>query len=450
MKKSILGKILQFIIRIKLLKRLAFFFFYSIIEFKMGDAFMSQVYTGIELGTDSIKIVVLEKLQNKFHVLASVHSPSEGVSKGQVVDIKKCVSSVRAALRRVNDMLGIRVIRVIAVVPTTGCHLDIAVGSIEVEDSSCITGEDVSRVLKDALVGRIDENRELVTAVPISFTVDEHENIPDPKGMSGAILETKVVVATVLKEPLYRILEVLKLSGLEAIDVCFTSTGDYYAVRNKRLQKEVGAIIDIGEETTEVSVFNKGIQIKNAIIPIGSHNVDRDISYIFKIKEEDSRRLKEQFAVSMQAYADSNDSVSVPIGNDKKEISQIGISKVVEARLEEILNLAKKEIKNLTNREIRYIIVTGGLSELAGFQYLVESIFGINAKVCNISTMGLRHNRYSSVLGAVQYFDDKMSLRGKNVSMISEGDIQSLMVPDDKTVNSDNIISKVFGHFFDN
>ena len=178
--------------------------------------------------------------------------------------------------------------------------------------------------------------------------------------------------------------------------------------------------------------------------------MDRDISYIFKIKEEDSRKLKEQFAVSMQSYADTNDTVEVVVGNDKKEISQIGISKVVEARLEEILNLAKKEIKNLTNREIRYIIVTGGLSELAGFQYLVESIFGINAKVCNISTMGLRHNRYSSVLGAVQYFDDKMSLRGKNVSMISEGDIQSLMVPDDKTVNSDNIISKVFGHFFDN
>ena len=184
---------------------------------------MSQVYTGIELGTDSIKIVVLEKLHNKFHVLASVHSPSEGVSKGQVVDIKKCVSSVRAALRRVNDMLGIRVIRVIAVVPTTGCHLDIAVGSIEVEDSSYITGGDVSRVLKDALVGRIDEEHELVTAVPISFTVDEQENIQDPKGMSGAILETKVVVATVLKEPLYRILEVLKLSGLEAIDAVTSS-----------------------------------------------------------------------------------------------------------------------------------------------------------------------------------------------------------------------------------
>ncbi len=409
---------------------------------------MSQVFTSIELGTDSIKIVVLEKLHGQFHVLASVHSPSDGIVKGQVVDIKKCVSSVRVALKKVNDMLGIKVIKVIAVVPPAGCKLDITVGSIEVDDE--ITGEDVSRVLKDALVGRIGEEEELVTAVPINFTVDEHENILDPKGMRGSMLETKVVTATLPKEPLYRILEVLKLSGLETLDVAFTSTGDYYVVRNSKLQHSVGAIIDIGEETTNVSIFNKGIQIKNAVVPIGSHNVDRDITYIFKIKEEDSRRLKEQFAVSMQAYADSNDSVDVPIGEDKKTISQVGISKVVEARVEEILNLAKKEIKNLTNREIRYIIITGGLSELAGFQYLVESVFGIQAKVCNISTIGLRHNRYSSVLGAVQYFDDKMSLRGKDVSMISESDVQLLMSSDDKTINNDNIISKVFGHFFDN
>src|SRR5699024_6568757 len=137
---------------------------------RIGDAMMSQIYTGIELGTDSIKVVVLEKLHDKFYVLASVCSPSDGVSKGQVVDIKKCVSSVRVALRKVNDMLGIKIVKVIAVVPASGCVMDIAVGSIEVEDSSYITGRDVSRVLKDALVGRIDETVELVTAIPISFT----------------------------------------------------------------------------------------------------------------------------------------------------------------------------------------------------------------------------------------------------------------------------------------
>lgn len=409
---------------------------------------MSQVYTGIELGTDSIKIVVLEKLHGKFHVLASVHSPSDGIAKGQVVDIKKCVSSVRVALKKANDMLGIKIIQVIAVVPPSGCSFDIAVGSVSVID--VVHGEDVNRVVKDALVGRIGDDEELITAIPISFTVDDEENIKDPKGMKGSLLETKLVISTLPKEPLYRILEVLKLSGVETIDVAFTSTGDYYTVCNHRLQTEVGAIINIGQETTNVSVFNKGIQIKNSVIPIGSHHVDRDITYIFKIKEEDSKRLKEQFAVGMQAYADSNEIQVVQVGEEKKEISQSGISKVVEARLEEILNLAKKEIKNLTNREIRYIIVTGGLSELAGFQYLVESCFGIMAKVCNISTMGLRHNRYSSVVGAVRYFDDKMSLRGKSVSMISDSDVFLLQSPDDKTINNDNIISKVFGHFFDN
>ena len=67
----------------------------------------------------------------------------------------------------------------------------------------------------------------------------------------------------------------------------------------------------------------------------------------------------------------------------------------------------KNEIKNLTNREIRYIIITGGLSEIAGFSYLIEEEFGNLAKVCNISTMGIRHNKYSSTLGIVKYFDEK-------------------------------------------
>ena len=412
---------------------------------------MSNIYTGIDLGTNSIKIVVLEKNNNKFNVLASVSHPSLGVKNGQIMDTKKAVSSLRSALKKVNDMMGIKVTKVIVSIPPTDCFLDVVVGSVPVIDYNLITGEDVSNVLKDALIGQIKEDYELVTAVPISFTVDEVENIKDPKGMKGATLDAKVVIASVLKEPLYRILEVLKLSGVEAIDVTFTSTGDYYAVKNKKLDKEVGAIINIGEISSNISVFNKGIQIKNSTIPIGSRNVDKDISYIFKIKSSDARRLKENFAVSMESYADSNDFVDVKLSDtESKEISQIGISKVVEARLREILKLAKNELKNLTNREIRYIIITGGLSELAGFQYIVEEELGFKARVCNINTMGIRHNKYSSVFGAVKYFDDKMLLRGKDISMLSDEDIKVVISTEDKNISNSNIISKVFGHFFDN
>ncbi|MGN1399688.1 MAG: cell division protein FtsA, partial [Erysipelotrichaceae bacterium] len=115
-----------------------------------------------------------------------------------------------------------------------------------------------------------------------------------------------------------------------------------------------------------------------------------------------------------------------------------------------ILKLAKNEINNLTKREIRYIIVTGGLSELAGFQYIVENVFELKAKVCNISVMGIRHNKYSSAFGVVKYFDDKLALRGKNLSMISDSDKESLIATDRKVITNNNIMNKVFGHFFDN
>lgn len=412
---------------------------------------MDNVYTGIELGTNSIKVVVALKRDGCYHTLASISSKSNGIRNGQISDTKLAVASVRSAMRQVSEMLGIKIVKVIAAVPPTGCRMDIVVGSCDVIDYDSITGEDVRNVLKDALTGHIGDEYEVITASPISFKVDDLENIKDPKGMPGKVLEAKVVVSTLLKEPLYRILEVLKLSGLETVDIAFSSTGDYFAIRNDKYDEQVGAIINIGELSTNVSVFNRGIQIKNAIIPVGSFNVDKDLSYIFKISLDDSRKLKETFAVSVASYADGNDiTTCVTNTGEVKEISQVGVSKVVQSRIDEILKLAKNEIKNLTKREIRYIIVTGGLSELAGFQYMVDNVFELKAKVCNISIMGIRHNKYSSALGVIKYFDDKLALRGKTMTMISGSDKESLITTDRKVATNDNIVNKVFGHFFDN
>ena len=412
---------------------------------------MGQIYAGIDLGTNSIKIVVCEKFENTFHVLAAVSNKSMGIKNGQIVDTKMAVTSVRKTVKQINDMLGIKLTKVIAAVPPTDCNMDIVMGTTDVIDYDEITGEDVRNVLKDALSTHIGADKEIITACPINFTVDDEKNIKDPKGKAGKVLETKVVVSTLDKEPLYRILEVLKLSGLETVDVAFSSTGDYYTVKNKNRDNTVGAIINIGELTTNVSVYNKGIQIKNAVIPLGSINVDKDLSYVFKLSNEDCCYLKENFAVCVSSYADNNDVYDgVTAAGEKKEITQVGVSKVVEARIAEILNLAKNKIKSLTNREIHYIIITGGLSELAGFQYMVENIFGVDAKVCNISAMGIRHNKYSSVYGVIKYFDDKLNLRGKTYDMISENDREILEAADQKVAVNDNILSKVFGHFFDN
>ena len=411
---------------------------------------MSEIYTGIDLGTDSIKVVVTEKVNDKFYVLASISSPSMGIKNGFVEDSKAASNSIKKALRQVNEMLGIKITKVIACIPPANCKMDIVLGSTNVIDYNEITGVDISNALLDSIKGQDFSNVELVTAMPISFTIDDSSTTKDPKGMKGSLLETRVVISTMEKEPLYRILEVLKLSGVETVDIAFTSTGDYFTIKNKKYDELVGAIINIGEQSTNISIFNKGIQIKNSTIPVGSINVDKDITYVFKANSEEAREIKEDFAVAVANYADSNDKWEVQVDKDtKKEIHQLGVSKIVEARVREILKLAKNEIKNLTNREIRYIIITGGLSELAGFNYLVEQEFGFVAKVCNISTMGIRHNKYSSCYGITKYFDDKLTLRDKHYNMIPDEEVEA-MLSIDSNISNEKMLNRVFGHFFSN
>jgi len=410
---------------------------------------MNEVFTGIDLGTDSIKVVVTEKINDKFYVLASVSSPSSGIKNGFVEDTKAAVNSIRSAVKQAEEMVGFKITKVVACIPSSNSSFDIVLGNTNVVDYNEITGLDVSNVFLNAIQNQDFSKEELVTAMPIGFTVDDQTNIKDPKGMKGSVLETRVVVSTVPKEPLYRILETLKLAGIETVDIAFQSIGDYYTIKNRKYDELVGAIINIGEEETNVTVFNKGIPIKTNTLPVGSNNVDKDLTYVFKSRKSESRKIKETFAVAVSSYADSNDIYRLEIDKDTvKELNQVNVSKVVEARVREILKLAKNEIKNLTNREIRYIIVTGGLTELSRFETLVEQEFGFVAKVCDITTMGVRHNKFSSCYGITKYFDDKLELRGKHYAMVSKEDIETMMSVD-SSITSENLLSKVFGHFFD-
>lgn len=411
---------------------------------------MGDIYTGIDLGTDSIKIVVAEKDKDKYHVLYSGCSPSSGIENGFIVDMKSATNCVKDCLNNANEALGIKISKVVACVPPNGCNMDIVEGSVEVEDTNNISGNDVSKVLHDALKNVDFSENELVTAMPINFNIDDDVSVHDPKGMHGNVLNARVVISTTAKESLYRILEVLKLAGVETVDICYSSFGDYYSLEDKRYDELVGAIINIGEESTNVAIFNRGIQIKNGLVPVGSRHVDADLSYALKCNMDTARNIKELFSVAVSSYADISDVLDVDSegenGVEKKSVNQVTVSKIVEARLKEILNIAKNEIKNLTNREIRYIIITGGISELAGFQYLIEQEFGFTAKVCNIPTMGIRHNKYSSCFGIIKYFNDKLDLRGKHYNMFTEEELDSL-INNDSSI--DDAVSKVFGHFFD-
>ena len=86
---------------------------------------------------------------------------------------------------------------------------------------------------------------------------------------------------------------------------------------------------------------------------------------------------------------------------------------------------------------------------MTGFQYIAENILGEKATVWNSTTIGIRHNKYTSALGIIKYFDDKLTLRDRNIEMFNTEDINKL-ISINKKEKDNAIINKMFGQFLGN
>ena len=412
---------------------------------------MRNIYTGIDLGSDSIKIVVAELVKEKFQVLASTSVKSVGIRKGLIVDSEMALRSLNLAIEEIEKVLGIRINKAVITVPANNRNIQVVSGTIEIEGA--VNGKDIVSVLQKSCEGEIPEDHELVSIIPIMFETEEGQFTKDPIGLTVSHLSVKALLASTPKTQLYDYLRVFNAANIEVEDITFNCIGDYYEAKSQNTDEEIGAIINIGQDKTDVSIFNKGILIKNSIFNLGSKNIDNDISYIYGTDTNTSRELKEKFALASRRYADINELLEFDSDQgEKKSINQYEITEVVEARIVELLKLAKKEINDLTKRKISYIIITGGITELMGFSYVAENILGINTSTLNISTMGIRSNKFSSAIGIIKYFHDKMKLREKNISLIDEDSIRQIEQNKQSMLDltEDTFISKIFGYFADN
>lgn len=413
---------------------------------------MRNIYSGIDIGSDSIKIVTGEYVNGKFNILASISVPSNGVRRGLIVDSALATESLKSGIKEMEEILGMVIRKAIITVPSNDRNLTVVESKIPVL-GEFVTGFDVSKVVEESTIGKVAEDDEVVSVIPIMFTIDENKHMVNPNGTKADTLAVKALLATAPKTQIFDYLKVVSSAGVEVIDITFGCIGDYYEVRDNTTDKEIGAIINIGRDKTEVSVFNKGILIKNSIINLGSKNIDKDISYVYETDINTSREIKETFAMASRRYADENDTIDLTLSDGKTStINSLNVSEVVEARLEELLNLAKKEINNLTKRKISYIIVTGGVTELYGVNSVVENTLGIIGRVHNTKTPGVRDNKYSSATGICKYFHDKMILREREVSFADDEDIEQMMSNKKSMIElTDNtFISKIYGYFANN
>lgn len=378
-----------------------------------------MIYSSIDIGSDTIKIIVGRITDKSFNILASSNTRAIGIKKGLIVDKDLATKSILLALSEVEKQLGFKIDKAVVTVPLYDVKVDIYNGLCYPDGE--ITGNDVITCFKSS-VTTIDMDLEVVTVFPIDFLIDGERKVNDPKGEKGSKLESRMLISTVPKQNIYPYLELLEKCQVEVIDLSFGVINDFYNMKdNSDFVKSFGAVVDIGNDKTEIGLFNKGLMVDGVVIPKGSKLLDHDIGYIYHLDRTTSRELKETVAFASSQYADESDTIEYEtIDGDKLSVTAKEVSQIVEARLEELLKNVKKVLNDLTNKEISYIIITGGVSNLPGFDYLIRDVFGDMAYSVNMSTIGVRNNIYTSSVGMIKYYYDKLKVRGIDYTMYTD------------------------------
>ncbi len=408
---------------------------------------MEHVYASIDLGSDSIKLVVCDLYQNHLNLLAATSMPSRGIKKGLITEPELAKKSIQLAFKQVEEMLGIRIKKVIANIPNHMAEYKIIKGECDIP-GDLITSRDMMNSYKAGIRSNLMPNEEFVTVVPIDFKINGKTVMKDPKGFPGKKLMGRAMMVTTPKKNVYSVASIIESLGIEIVDISVGSIGDINCFRNSDLDKSISAVINVGSDITAVSLYNKSIPVSTKIIGAGGRDIDRDLAYMYKIDVEAARKLKENFALAYKRNADVHDIYeTVNMDNVKIKINQQAASEVVMSRINEILTLAKNELEDLTNKPIQYIIVTGGTSNMLDFEYCVHDTLPSVASKAKVKLIGVRNNKYSTAIGNIIYFLNTLKLKGMDYSMLSEDDMDELSSPRENT-NDDTMLGKVFGYFF--
>ena len=407
---------------------------------------MKHIYTSVDIGTDTTKVIVTELYKGKLNLLAASSTKSKGIKKGLITDVNEASKSLKKAITEVEKMLGFEIKKVLVNIPSYFAEFSKIEGEIKIDSSeSVISGYHISKVLETALKSN-SFSKEIVSVIPIDFSIDGQAGIKDPKGLMGDVLGVRAVVSLVPKKNIYSVVSLIDNIGLEVVDISLNGIGDINAFKNKETDSKLGAIINIGYETTNVSIYNKSIIIKNSIIGMGGKNVDNDLSYMYKIDLKKASKIKEKFVYAHKKYANNTEFYNI---DDNERINQFEATDIVMSRIEEILTLAKKEINILANRKMEYIIITGGISNMEGFRAVAEEVFGNSVIIGNVNIIGIRDNKYSSAIGNIVYYVNRLKLLDQNSTMVdSDFDDYSVSKRGMINITEESMLGKVFGYFF--
>tara|TARA_X000001036_G_scaffold241245_2_gene225051 strand:+ start:2200 stop:3525 length:1326 start_codon:yes stop_codon:yes gene_type:complete len=350
----------------------------------------SKISVGLDIGTTKIVVMAGKKNEfNKVEILGIGKSKSLGVHRGVVNNITQTIQSIQQAVEEAKNLCGDNIEEV--VVGIAGQHIR----SLQHSDyitrenpEKVISQEDIEKLIQQVYKLVMLPGEEIIHVLPQEFKVDGQSEIKEPIGMYGGRLEANFHVVVGQVSSIKNIGRCIKSAGLSMGNITLEPLASSEAVLSRE-EKEAGvALIDIGGGTTDLAIFKDGIIRHTAVIPFGGNVITEDIKEGCSIIEKQAELLKIKFGSAWPGENKDTEIVSIPglRGRDPKEISLKTLSKIINARVVEIIEQVHLEIKNYGNDEqkkklIGGIVLTGGGSQLKHLKQLVEYITGMDTRI---------------------------------------------------------------------
>ena len=357
---------------------------------KKNNMEKNELFIGLDIGTT--KIVAMIGIVNEYDKLKIIgigKSKSLGVHRGVVNNISQTIQSIQGAINEAENNSNEKVDKVI--VGIAGQHIR------SLQHSDYITRENSDQVIDDSdlekLINQVYKlvmmpGEEIIHVLPQDFKIDGQSEIKEPIGMFGGRLEANFHVVVGQVSSIKNIARCVKSSGIDFDGITLEPIASADAVLSTE-EKEAGvALVDIGGGTTDLAIFKDGIIRHTSVIPFGGNIITDDIKEGCSIIEKQAELLKIKFGSAWPGENKENEIVSIPglRGRDPKEISLKNLSKIIHARVVEIIEQVYMEIKNYGHEEqkkklIAGIVLTGGGSQLKHLKQLVEYVTGMDTRV---------------------------------------------------------------------
>lgn len=352
--------------------------------------------TGLDIGTAYIRAVTgqYNPQDGNFYIVGCGEVPSNGVSKGIIVSIEDTVSSISACLEQTERMIGSPIERVF--VGISGSHIitQESKGVITVSRANGeIREDDVERAIAAAQTVATPPNYEILHVIPKDFSIDNQTGIKDPVGMTGIRLEVNSQIILGLSSQIKNITKAVYRTGVEIDDLVLSVLANAESVLSKR-QKELGvALVNIGEATTSMAVFEEGDLLTTVVIPLGSNHVTADIAIGLRTSLDTAEDIKLEYGNAYPEAVNKREEINLSDFSDTEEdsISLKYVSEIIEARMEEIFDLVDKELIAVDRSGLlpAGVVITGGGAQLPGIVEVAKKRFRLPASLglpLNINT----------------------------------------------------------------